>query len=66
VEILQLHALRSCLHNLAYRTVSDNLLWHHLFPASFAELNSQLITPRMAAISHQPPGLLFTGWLSTN
>jgi hypothetical protein len=34
--------------------------------SSRAELNSQVTTARLAAISHQPPSLLFTDWLSTN
>jgi hypothetical protein len=35
--------------------------------ASYAELNPQLITTqRLTAISHLPPSLLLTGWLSNN
>jgi hypothetical protein len=36
-----------------------------VFTVSRAELNSQL-TSRLAAISHQPPSLLFKGWLWTS
>jgi hypothetical protein len=37
-----------------------------VFTASLAELKSQLTEHRLAAISRQPPSLLFTDWLSTN
>jgi hypothetical protein len=33
---------------------------------SVAELNTQLTTARLVAISHRPPSLLFTGWISTD
>jgi hypothetical protein len=32
-----------------------------IFTASHAELSSELKTPRLEAISHQPPSLLFKG-----
>jgi hypothetical protein len=51
-EILQLHALRSSCHSRPCRT---------LFNWQLNQLGS-----RLAAISHQHPSLLFTGWLSTN
>jgi hypothetical protein len=37
-----------------------------IFTAPHAELKSQLTTPSLAAISHQPLSLLFTGWLPTD
>jgi hypothetical protein len=58
--------LRVYHHSLPRRTLCQIELQHHLFSASLAELNSQLTTPRLVAISHQPPSLLFTDWLSTN
>jgi hypothetical protein len=48
-EILQLPALRSSCHSGACRTLVN---WQLSY-----------LRPRLAAISHQPPSLLFTGWL---
>jgi hypothetical protein len=51
VEILQFHAIRFYLRSLPCRT----------------QLSAESrLTPRLAAISHHRPGLLFTGWLSTD
>jgi hypothetical protein len=50
-EILQLPTLRSSYHSHLCRTLVN---W---------QLNQ--LGPRLAAISHQSPSLLFTGWLST-
>jgi hypothetical protein len=65
VDILQLHALRCSCHSRPCRTHLSPELRRRLFLASFAELNSQLTTPRLAAISHQPHTLLFTARHST-
>jgi hypothetical protein len=50
-EIFQLPALRSSCHRCLCRTLVN---W---------QLNQ--LGARLVAISHQPPSLLFTGWLST-
>jgi hypothetical protein len=51
-EILQLPALRSSWHSRPCRALFN---WQLNYPG-----------PRLAAISHQPSSLLFTGWLSTD
>jgi hypothetical protein len=38
----------------------------HSFPRRTQLTLYQLTTAKLAAISHQPPSLLFTGWLSTD
>jgi hypothetical protein len=51
VEIIPLHALKSYFHSLPCGTELSTNNW---------------LTPRLAAISHQLPSLLFTGWLSSD
>jgi hypothetical protein len=50
VRILEIPALESYLYSLPCRTQLSTDNW---------------LSPRLAAISHQPPNFLFTGWLTT-